>query len=867
MQKHAFYRRGFVISLLLASVVFLPTTAFAVVDNVTPFEWTMPDRLLMNPAITDVNVPQYDPAVEIIPADGWTVNFDACGVSTSTLTSYQWSVDGVVVATVTACEFSHQFPEEGSYHVALTVIDNVGDTAVIEETVTVQDWLIIAMGDSYGSGEGNPIIPVTSQAHIDFSVLRNLATNVWTDLQDAVAQLPGLEEAQAAAQQLRDDTQAIRNEALDDLNRIRAEHQHLFEINDNVENDPVVTAARNNVYAAQNSVTYWEGQVAAAQRAYSACTGPCLLLLGELTAAQTALLTAQADLATAEAALFAARNAAILIYSTIATIQNFTDLANAIADANFLIDAANNVYNAANNAYINAQAALQQAIDAVASLTSVIDSLEQAWLEARFNALEQYLESMPTWTAVPPSWGMTEPSYKDVVMDFQIPGEAMRCHRSMYSGQARAALALEQMDPHTSVTFVHLSCSGAKITEGLINAYGAQSLFALNGLIWPDGGGLLEGQSIEEALPHLANLPEVPSQITAASDIISQNGTAPPREIDAVVISIGGNDISFAGMIESCMGGEPCHQDIEFTPSAEFTDAQREAVAQNCNPSDLINFLTGSNLQTEFFSFTDLCLSIYDSQTSTSGAAAVTFQEKVIDTTIKNIDGVDTEVTQFEDKFISLKVALEERLPQLATNSHRVYFTEYPNPTGTVGGAYCGWEPGQESTVGEEIKNLPGVTQPEIIWADSTVAAALRDETNRFVTERGWKFISSRGIDGDTIGTASKSHGYCADDHWVVRIPESLITQADHLGAVHPNIAGHENYAVAIFEQLRADLYPNGANQPPRPPEEPTEDTPVSNNPGPTPGGGGGGGGSISPLMLLLLVISTLVMRKTGRRS
>ena len=37
-----------------------------------------------------------------------------------------------------------------------------------------------------------------------------------------------------------------------------------------------------------------------------------------------------------------------------------------------------------------------------------------------------------------------------------------RCHRSARAGIAQAALELEQLDPHTSVTFVHLACSGAE---------------------------------------------------------------------------------------------------------------------------------------------------------------------------------------------------------------------------------------------------------------------------------------------------------------------------------------------------------------------------------------------------------------------
>ena len=46
-----------------------------------------------------------------------------------------------------------------------------------------------------------------------------------------------------------------------------------------------------------------------------------------------------------------------------------------------------------------------------------------------------------------------------------------RCHRSAFAGSAQAALAIEQADPRTSVTFVHLACSGAKVDVGLLEPY------------------------------------------------------------------------------------------------------------------------------------------------------------------------------------------------------------------------------------------------------------------------------------------------------------------------------------------------------------------------------------------------------------
>ena len=858
MEKPAFSRCGIVISLLMASVVFLPTSAFAVVENVSSFEWSMPDRLLVNTNIQNYDpadpIPQYDPNAQMLPPGGWTVNFDACGVSTSTITSYQWSVDGVVVATVTACEFSHQFPEESSYHIALTVTDNVGDTAVIEETITVQDWLIVAMGDSYGSGEGNPEIPVSAQAHVDFSVLYDLAANIRDDLDAALAQLPDLEDAQAAAQQFRDDARATRDQAAADLARVQQDLQDLLVIETNVENDPTVVTARLLVIERQQTLAQRQAEYNAALAAYNNCTGPidCAADLAALGVAQTALTTAQTSLAAAEAALWAARTAAVVIYSAIATIQDFDGLTLAIDSAQLAVNLAQNTYNTAQNVYLNAQAALQQTIDAVASLQSIIEDFQNAWEQAKLNAQTQYLDHLPVWTSTPPAWGGPEPTYAEIVLNHAPPGDALRCHRSMISGQARAALALEQADPHTSVTFVHLSCTGATIATGIYGAYGGTSA---DGVLDP----------LLDLNPNYTGIPEqelMPTQLDAAIAAIQG------REIDAMVISIGGNDVKFAKIIEDCILGQPCHEDLGILPSAEFDNALAESLAANCRPIELINTLTGLSLPVStWFPFIDKCLNRYDFvQRNVGGGAALhTFETYMYggEITVANGEGVPElkTITSLQTKIKGLNNAIIDKFPTF--DRRRVYITEYPDPTGDDMGNDCGWDPSQPPN-GDGLKSLPGVTQPEAAWAAISVAAALRDETSfaANLPELQWNFVSRTGEGDDTIGTASRNHGYCADDRWIVRIPESLVIQQDISGTMHPNRAGHGLYKKAIYSELVADLYPTGIDQPPRPPEEP----PVSNTPSPTPGGGGGGGGSVSPLMLLLLFITTLAMRIRRRR-
>lgn len=801
------------------------------------------------------------------PVDGWRVDFDACAVTTSTIVSYEWLVDGVQVGVVSDCLFSHYFSALATHRVTLRLTDDAGDGAVLEQDVTVQDWLIVAVGDSYGSGEGNPEKPVTVQVNVDLSIAFGLAENILADLQAALGQLPGLEEAQQTAQQLRDDTQATHDQAAADLARLQEDLQVLLIIDANVENEPGVTLARNNVATAQQllnvaqaSVNSAQAAVSVAQTAYDNCSGliDCASKLAALGVAQAELVatqglssTANTNLAVAQNALLVARTAAVVFHSTIATIQNYDALSAARSAAQLAVNAAQNTANAAQNAFQNAASALQQAVNAVASLAAIIDSLREAREEARLEALTQYLDSLPVWTTVPPSWGTSEPNYREIVLNGAMPGEALRCHRSMVSGQARAALLLEQADPRTSVTLVHLSCSGATIHSGLIGKYGGQPVDSVLGALLADLADL----------PPMPGLPDMQEQLVAAVEKIQG------REVDALVVSIGGNDIRFAGMIEECIFGEPCHVDLAAPPAAGFNAALRDAIEENCRPLALINHLTGLSLPTSsWFPFSDACLSVYDSvqENNESGAARRTFQDYMFGNAAESISSL-------ANKFHELNEYLSDKLSGL--DPRRVYITEYPDPTGDDSGNYCGWSPALPLS-GAGARFLPGVTLQESTWADMTVAAALRNGTETAAALHQWKFVTRLGESGETIASASRNHGYCADDSWMVTIPESLIVQQDHFGTVHPNSQGHALYAQAIYTQLVSDLYPDGLDRPPRMPisaDGPTPPPPPSPGPGDEPpndsdaqdSGGGGGGGLAWWLMILLA--GFWLLRRPGR--
>jgi lysophospholipase L1-like esterase len=102
----------------------------------------------------------------------------------------------------------------------------------------------------------------------------------------------------------------------------------------------------------------------------------------------------------------------------------------------------------------------------------------------------------------------------------RIPGrtkwENKPCHRSSRAGTVKAAAAIEAHDEKTSVTFVHLACSGATMQDGLIGPF--------------------------KARPQLEQLREIEAK----------------RDIDAVVLSIGANDIRFSKIVALCVWKSDC---------------------------------------------------------------------------------------------------------------------------------------------------------------------------------------------------------------------------------------------------------------------------------------------------------------------
>jgi len=108
-----------------------------------------------------------------------------------------------------------------------------------------------------------------------------------------------------------------------------------------------------------------------------------------------------------------------------------------------------------------------------------------------------------------------------------------RCHRSMRSGAAQAALALAGGDPHSSVTFLPLACSGATVPRGLLGPY--------------------------KGIQPNSRKGDLPAQLAELARLSRS------RPVDAVLVSVGANDIHFGSLVRFCIFVTPC-QKRRFDP-------------------------------------------------------------------------------------------------------------------------------------------------------------------------------------------------------------------------------------------------------------------------------------------------------------
>lgn len=293
-----------------------------------------------------------------------------------------------------------------------------------------------------------------------------------------------------------------------------------------------------------------------------------------------------------------------------------------------------------------------------------------------------------------------------------------RCHRSATAGAMQAALELENADPQTSITFFSVACSGATIST-------------------PDpddpkkGSGMLGGYiGIEpEGAKEL-----LPPQVDRVREIVAgEAGGLPVRPIDHMLMSIGGNDLQFAKLIEECT----------------------------------------------------LVISCYDE---------------------REHPGIVKRLRDRKAELPGKYRALGEAVKSIPTR--KVYLTEYPNQTLDDDGTFCG----TTKTIWNEPLLL-GITENELKWFYRDLLVPLNTHfMPTAAAQNGWTFVGGVAAPFGTPGKPG-GHGYCADNTWLRRSPESQILQGpsvlgDNLpiiftkGTLHPNARGQQVYKEAILKAL-----------------------------------------------------------------
>jgi hypothetical protein len=358
---------------------------------------------------------------------------------------------------------------------------------------------------------------------------------------------------------------------------------------------------------------------------------------------------------------------------------------------------------------------------------------------------------------------LSDPVWQDT---FNLDGKHSRCHRSLNSWSAQFATNLEQANKHTSVTFVHVACSGAEIGGftasdpdhgGLIQPYkGIENDFArtVNTVMEPQ---------VRQVLHKLCDTDLDPS-VAASFGLSTIVGTCPHpntmRKIDAMLISIGINDIHFSDIITDC-------------------------IEHNALP------------------LVDSCLS----------------DQPDFDGNISNLQST---------RYPHLKQVLDTVFP-FNLRPQNTYIVEYPDPTHNPGTTFGFCDEGgvpvsQNIVLGYPNLLFPGGGDDVLAFIDATenswlfsyaltnLDGAIKTAANSF----GWNFID-RSAAGDIL-SLYRPHGYCTGlNRWfrtgwessLIQGPNpfslaALIDQKNTKGTIHPNIEGHGIIADAMFASYTA---------------------------------------------------------------
>src|SRR5918912_3184778 len=124
--------------------------------NLARFDWSMPSRL--GHRVPGERILDYPQSAAQVPGGPFVVDFDLAAPACAGGVTRAFAVRGRAVEAQRLpgpCSFRLSFEREGTYDVGVHVKGGGRDDSYSHDVV-VQDFLIVAIGDSVASGEGNP---------------------------------------------------------------------------------------------------------------------------------------------------------------------------------------------------------------------------------------------------------------------------------------------------------------------------------------------------------------------------------------------------------------------------------------------------------------------------------------------------------------------------------------------------------------------------------------------------------------------------------------------------------------------------------------------------------------------------------------
>jgi 1-phosphatidylinositol phosphodiesterase len=326
--------------------------------------------------------------------------------------------------------------------------------------------------------------------------------------------------------------------------------------------------------------------------------------------------------------------------------------------------------------------------------------------------------------------------------DADMTLESRLAHRSTHSYSARYAMAVEEADPRSSVTYVSVAQSGAVVSE-LINTRNTSS----------DDGFTLMPVQLEELKRIVGN-----------------------RKIDTLLISIGGNDVGFGPLLGSLLGmpvafagpGQPTENFLDpISLVARYAQNPRNPTGLfDWRPPSLKNVINGdlTSNNAEFIAST-----IFPYLNNLFMPLNVRLA----------LNGITNELAKLSNSYTLLNENLRRNF-----NIDRIAITEYPdinrvNVRGSDGKPVAWWGPGVTDLI-------PGaaVNPSEGLLATKLFAEPLNWTVSKSAATHNWLYV-------DGVSDVFAGHGYGApkDIRWIVTARESLIREGstpDWFGQVFP---------------------------------------------------------------------------------